>query len=354
VSGAPAPAGRRVAVAAVGAGGWGRNIVRTLAGVEACELRYVCDLKPDVLATHRRLYPGVRVTDELETILADDEVRAVAVAVDAPQHFRVARACLSAGKHVFVEKPLTLTIADASTLVRMADERGVKLMVGHLLLYHPAVQLIRQLIDHGEIGQVLYLYSQRVNLGVVKQAENAWWSLAPHDISVAQYLLGGRAKAVSVTGQCFLQAREGVEDVVFASIHFDNGTLAHVHASWLDPHKIRKTTIVGSRKMIVFDDMEPTEKVRIYDKGAEVRAEYVDYATSIRLRVGDVHIPAVPQREPLELELAHFIRAATEDVPIPSDGRNGLDVVRVLVAGQRSLKRRGALVQIPDGDGART
>lgn len=337
---------RKVSVAAIGAGGWGRNVVRTLALSDRFSLKAVCDLDPDRLADCRRRHPDVLTTDKLEEALSAD-VEAAAVAVDAPRHHEVAAACLDAGKHVFVEKPLALSEADALDLVDRAEHADRRLMVGHLMLYHPAVIKIKEVIDSGELGEILYVYCQRVNLGVVRQAENAWWSLAPHDVSIALFLLGGAPVSVSASGQCFLQPKIGVEDVVFASVKFDDGTLAHIHVSWLDPHKERKLTVVGTRKMAVFDDTEPTEKLRIYDKGAELPAEGAAFTPAVRLRSGDILIPELPRAEPLRVELDHFANAVATGAPIRSDGHNGLDVVRVLAAGSESLRRGGALVPLP-------
>lgn len=344
---------REVVVGAVGAGGWGKNVVRTLAGLGGCALKYVCDAREEVRAANRTLYPNARVVGDLDEILTDPDVEALVVAVDAPRHFEVARRCLLAGKHTFVEKPLTLTTQEAEALVSLAESNDRRLMVGHLLLYHPAVLRIRELIEAGELGEILYLYCQRLNLGVVRQRENAWWSLAPHDISVAQFFLGAPVRRVTATGQCFLQPDLGVEDVVFATLNFDGGALAHIHASWLDPHKERKITVVGTRRMVVFDDMAATDKLRIYDKGADKVPSYVGFDESIRLRSGDLLVPAIPFAEPLRTELGHFLDGVRAGSPIRSDGLNGLEVVRVLVAGQRSLAQGGIPIEVDRGPSER-
>jgi predicted dehydrogenase len=312
-------------------------------------LAYICDVRDSLLEQNRRQYPATVVTSDLAQVLADDTVDAVLVAVPADKHHAVAKQVLEAGKHAYVEKPLALEVGHAEELRGLAETGDRVLMVGHLLLYHPAVLHIRRLIDAGELGEVQYVYSQRLNLGIVRQAENAWWSLAPHDISVAQYLLGGAPESVSATGQCFLQPKLGVEDVVFATVQFDNGTFAHHHCSWLDPHKVRRITVVGTKKMAVFDDMEPTEKVRVYDKGADVEPGYVDYADAVRIRTGDVVSPALDRVEPLRAEIDHFLAAIQGAHPARSDGRNGCDVVRVLVAGQESLAANGAVRPVEPG-----
>ena len=211
-------------------------------------------------------------------MLDDKEIEAVVLAVPAIHHFEAACQVLHSGKHVYVEKPMTLSVAEAEQLVELAEKQDKILMVGHLLEYHPAVQMLKQWIQHGELGDIYYLYSQRVNLGIVRKDENALWSLAPHDVSVILFLLDQQPDTVSARGECYLQ--EGIEDVVFVNLHFEGCKMAQLQLSWLDPHKIRKLTIVGSRKMAVFDDMESTEKVRIYDKAAE-RDEYESYGDVI-------------------------------------------------------------------------
>ncbi|MDP6547030.1 MAG: Gfo/Idh/MocA family oxidoreductase, partial [Phycisphaerae bacterium] len=278
-------------VAVVGAGNWGKNLIRNFANIDAVELKYICDLTEPARKFMSALYPQAKVTDDFQQVLSDDSVDAVVVAVDAPYHFDLARGALSAGKHTYVEKPLTLTGKDSQELVDLADANGLKLMVGHLLEYHPAVNYMKQMISEADVGDPLYLYCQRVNLGIVRRAENAWWSLAPHDISVACYLFDAEPVSVSASGHDYLQ--NGIEDVVFANLKFADGKMAHIHVSWLDPHKIRRITLVGSQKMVVFDDMEAAEKIRVYDKGATVKS--VDsYVEAVTLRTGDILIPRIP------------------------------------------------------------
>jgi len=332
-----------VGIAVCGAGNWGKNLVRNFAGQPDVELKYICDLSPKIRQRMAGQYPKVRVTDNLAEVLADATVGGVVVAVDVPYHFAVAKAVLEAGKHAFVEKPLTLRALEAEELVNLAAARGCKLMVGHLLRYHPAVQFLKQMVVEGQVD-LLYAYFQRLNLGIVRQNENAWWSLAPHDISIACYLFGAAPVTVSATGQSSLQP--GIEDVVFAHLKFADGRTAHIHVSWLDPHKARKVTLVGSRKMIAFDDMEASEKIRIYDKGADVKPGVVGYAEAITLRSGEIRIPNISTEEPLALECRHFIECITKDVAPQSDGLDGLQVVRVLEAGSASLAQGGAPVKV--------
>ena len=333
-----------VGVAVVGAGNWGRHLVRNFAGLPDAALRYICDRDAKTQHTMAALYPQATVTDDLQQVLADPGVDAVVIAVDVPLHYRLAKAAIEAGKHTYVEKPLTLSSVEAQKLVELADARGVKLMVGHLLEYHPAVTYMKEMVGKGAAGQPLYLYFQRVNLGVVRQTENVWWSLAPHDISVACYIFDAEPVSVAASGQAYLQ--KGIEDVVFANLKFADGRMAHIHVSWLDPHKIRKVTLVGSQKMVVFDDMEATEKLRIYDKGAEVRTNVDNYAEAITLRTGDILIPKIATSEPLRAECQHFLDCIMDDMTPRSDGLDGLRVVKVLEAGTASLLQAGAPVSL--------
>jgi predicted dehydrogenase len=332
-------------LAVIGAGNWGKNLVRNFAIADRCRLKCICDLREDVLELQKRSFPFVEVSTDVEKVLDDDNIDAVAIATEAPTHFAIARKSLEAGKHTFVEKPITVTAADARLLVDLANQKRVKLMVGHLLAYHPAVAHIKQMIDKGQIGRPYYMYTQRVNLGVVRRNENAWWSLAPHDISVICHLFDSEPISVAANGKCFLQ--KDIEDVVFATVKFADGKLAHIHCSWMDPHKIRKMTVVGSEKMVTFDDMEATEKVRVYDKAAAVRADFsTSYAEVISLRFGDIVIPKISGGEPLALECRHFVDAVLDGMPVRSDGRDGLRVVRILEAGQTSLKSNGRAVEL--------
>jgi len=334
-------------VAVIGAGYWGRHLVRNFATAKRCSLRLVCDLDEKLLAVQKKNFPFIDTSTDLEDVLGDSKVDAVVIATDVPTHFRIAQKSLEAGKHTYVEKPLTSEAGDGKVLVELAKEKGLKLMVGHLLEYHPAVSYLKEVIDKGQIGQPYYMYTQRVNLGIVRQDENAWWSLAPHDISIICYLFGSEPVLVAAHGECYLQ--KDVEDVVFATIKFADGKMANVHCSWLDPHKIRKVTVVGSEKMVTFDDMETTEKVRMYDKGAAIKHDITtSYTDIISLRFGDIVIPKIPAGEPLALECSHFIDCVLDDRLVRSDGIDGLRVVRVLEAGQKSLKNNGKPIKLED------
>jgi predicted dehydrogenase len=335
-----------VRVAVVGAGEWGRNHVRTFTQLRDARLVCVCDLDEAKLTSARAQYPTVRTTTSYDEVVSDASVDAIVLASFASSHFEQGRRALEAGKHVLVEKPMTLRNRDAEELVRAAALAHRCLMVGHLLLYHPAVLRMQQLVSSGEIGDLFYLYSQRLNLGRVRKDENALWSFGPHDVAVALYLFGTEPETVTAKGEAFLQP--GIVDVVFMTLHFPKRKLAHIHLSWLDPHKIRRTTLVGSRKMVVFDDMEPTDKVRIYDKGVDVRPQAVSYEDYLHVRFGDILIPHVGTVEPLRLECQHFVDCVRNGAVPRSDGAHGLQVIRVLTAAQKSLDLDGVPVAVKD------
>ncbi len=339
-----APAtGERVRLGAIGTGDWGRNLIRNLARVG--DLRALADRRPEALAPLRSQYPAARFSTDVEELLRDPEIQAVAVATNSSSHYAVARAALEAGKHVLVEKPLAQSARDAAELVRLAAERDRVLMVGHLLIYHPAVEKLRQLLAAGDLGDIHYLYAQRVNLGKIRQDENALWSFGPHDVAVILDLLGRTPVSVSAVGHAYLQ--QGIEDVVFLHLEFATGQIAHVHLSWLDPHKLRRLTLVGSRKMAVFDDMDSAEKIRIYDKGVGSAAGGVlEYKDALTLRSGDILIPQITMREPLELECQDFIRAITTGGAPRASGLDGLHVVQVLEAAAHSLAAGGVPVRL--------
>ena len=292
---------KRLKIGVVGAGTWGRNHVRTVAGLAEGELAAVCDTDPKVRERVARQYPGALVTADVAALLG--VVDAVIVASPAATHAAVARQAVEAGKPVMVEKPFALSVRDAETVAKLAAERGV-------------------------------------NLGQVRKDENALWSFGPHDVSVALYLLDEQPVRVAAHGKSYLQP--AIEDVVFLTMEFASGVLAHVQMSWLDPHKERKLTVVGAKKMVVFDDMEPREKLRIYDKGVDRPPEYGSFGESLAIREGDIFIPRIPAVEPLAAELAHFVRAAQGREAPRASAEDGVRVVRVLEAASRSLARGGA------------
>ncbi len=330
-------------VGVVGFGYWGPNLVRNIDKLGDAELVIACDLSEENLGRLASLYPYVEITTDLAGMLARADIDAVVVATSAPSHFAIASQVIAAGKHCFVEKPLTLTSGDAEALVRAADEADVTLMVGHLMEYHSAINWIKDYIASGDLGDVLYLYMQRLNLGKVRTEENAFWSLAPHDVSIVLYILGEAPDYVSANGAAYVTP--GVQDTVFANLHFPSGKMANIHVSWLDPHKVRKLTVVGTRKMLVFDDMEATEKIWIYDRGVGEPEKAMAYGEDLTLRFGDISVPWIPMKEPLAIEVQHFLDCCRSGETPRSDGRDGLRVVRVLEAVDESMAAGGAPVE---------
>jgi predicted dehydrogenase len=342
-----APVSVRVGI--VGLGYWGPNLARNLSALEGCELVWCCDADESSRGQWQRLHPEARFTAEFEELLADPELDAVALATPVPTHAPLAERVLEAGKHCFVEKPLAQDAASAERVARLAEERGLVLMVGHLLCYHPAVRQLADLIAQGELGEIYYLYSQRVNLGKLRADENALWSLGAHDVSVLLELAQGNPSEASARGEAYV--RPGVEDVIFAHIHFDTGLAAHLHLSWLDPHKLRRITVVGSARMATLDDMALDRKLTIWDKGFDASADnYGEYVA----RSGAIWSPAVPSDEPLRLECEHFIDCVRTRARPHTDGAAGVRVVQVLEALQASLDAGGAprAVGEPVGSGA--
>lgn len=329
-------------IAVIGSGSWGFNHVRTFYSLKNCELVCVCDLIPENLQRVKKQFPDINMENDYKKIISRLDIDAVVVATSAETHFQIAKDALLAGKHCFVEKPITLDIQEAEELVDLANQNKLILMVGHLLLYHSAIDYLKNLVDDKKIGDVLYIYSQRVNLGKVRSTENALWSFAPHDISIMLHLISAKPLRVSATGQTFLQKKNSIQDVVFFTIYFDNGAFGHGQVSWLDPHKIRKFTIVGTEKMVTFDDMEIREKIRIYDKGVDAsHVTYDSFAESLILHDGDITIPKINLGEPLKREDSHFIDCIMNHKKPLTDGQNGVDVLKVLVAAQKSLENNG-------------
>ena len=318
-------------IGVVGLGYWGPNLARNFSRL--AELAWICDASPERLERQAGAHPATRTTTSLDDLLEDDDLDAIALATPVPTHAALAERVLSAGKHCFVEKPLARSVDEAERVVQAARESGRVLMVGHLLEYHPGVEMLKQLIESGELGDVRYLYSNRLNLGVLRPDENALWSLGAHDVSVLLRLAGEEPYECRAVGESYMQ--EGIEDVVFCYLRFPSGLAAHMHLSWLDPHKERRFTVVGSRKMATFDDMELERKLTVYDKGFdESFSSYGEYIA----RSGDISSPRVPNEEPLFIECRHFVERVTDGGEPRSGGEAGLRVVRVLEALQRSLQ----------------
>jgi len=335
-------------VAIIGVGDWGRNLVRNFYEIEKVNLKVCCDLDMNALEKIREKYRSVRITTDYGEVIEDKEVDAVVIATSTSTHFDLAEKALEANKHILVEKPLTLNYKQAQELVDLAKEKGKKLMVGHLLEYHPAIMEMRKRLSQNEMGEIYYLYSKRLNLGKVRTSENALWCLAPHDISVMLYLLNTEPVEVSAYGGVFLQKKEKIEDVVFVSIRFKNGIVGNLHLSWLDPNKVRKITLVGSKKMMVFDDMESRDKLKIFDK--RVIKNNLEDRIEFNVRYGDIYIPKVDTSEPLKLECLHFIDCIEKDKTPRSDGKDGLRVVRILEAAQKSLDKGGMPIKMKENE----
>ena len=333
----------RLHVAVAGCGEWGRNHVRAVLAAPGMKLLHVADPSEARREVARGLAPQATVSASLDAALADPRVDAVIVAAPSPTHAPLGRAALAAGKHVLVEKPLAPTVAEAEDLVARAKKGGKVLQVGHLLLYHPAVAHLRRLVERHALGDLHYLYAQRTNLGRIRTDEGSLTSLGPHDVSVMAHLLGAWPEAVSAQGAAYVQPTR--EDVVFVTLRFPGGVLAHLHLSWLDPHKVRRLTLVGSRKMAVFDDMEPAEKIRVHDKGP-VPPEPGSWGEALALRFGETRIPRLPLVEPLSASLRAFARAIRDRAEPLASGASGVEVVRVLAAAERSLAARGREIAI--------
>ena len=321
-------------IAVVGLGYWGPNLARNFAATPGCELVALYDPDPAAVASVASRFPGAKLAGDLDELLADRELDAVALATPVPTHAELAVRVLEAGKHCFVEKPLAQSVPEAERAVAAAAESGRTLMVGHLLEYHPGVEKLKELADTGELGErIYYIYGNRLNLGKLRADENALWSLGAHDVSVLLRLAGEEPWEAVAHGSSYVRA--GVEDVVFCFLRFPSGLSAHLHLSWLDPHKERRFTVVGSRRMATFDDMALEGKLTIYDKGFDEDSRgYGEYIT----RSGDIFAPRIPNQEPLRLECEHFVQSVLSGTPPRSDGASGLRVVRVLERLQQSLE----------------
>ena len=326
-------------VAVIGAGYWGPNLVRNLHEAPGADPVAVADLAPERLEAVRKRFPAVRTTTDHRTLFADPEIDAVCIATPVGTHRRLAEEAFAQGKHVFVEKPLAPTVVDAEAILRASEKAGRTLMVGHTFVYNPAVVAVKEILERQGVGRIEYIDSQRVNLGLHQFDINVLWDLGPHDVSITLYWLGEEPAWVQATGACFVQPE--IEDVVFLMIGFPSGAIAHAHLSWLAPSKLRTMTVIGERKMVVYDDVQAVEKVKVYDQG-------VDRLSSEELRrsyrAGDIHSPRIPITEALQVEMRHFIECVRDGKRPRSDGEAGLRVVRVLEAGMRSLRSGGARV----------
>ncbi len=337
-----------ISVGVVGCGYWGPNLIRNFAENEGAELRWVCDKDARHLSKVARRYPAARAASDYGEMLADPRLDAVVVATPVSTHFEFARRALEAGKHVLVEKPFTATSREAEELIALAEARGLTLMVDHTFIYTGAVRKIKELVAAGELGDLLYFDSVRVNLGLFQRDINVVWDLAPHDFSIMDYVVGRAATEVMATGSCHIEP--GIENIAYVQLRFGDSLIANFHFNWLSPVKIRRTLIAGSRRMIVYDDIEPTEKIRVYDKGV-TRNEYgadeeEAYKTLVSYRTGDVWVPKLDPTEALRYVCAEFLDSVRHSRPSASDGAAGLRVVRLLEAAQASINDGGRWIKL--------
>ena len=338
-----------ISVGLIGCGYWGPNLLRNLYALPNCQVKQVVEIDKSRIEYINRQYPSLKVSSNIRDVFTPD-IDAVVIATPAPTHYELAKIALENHKHVLVEKPLAMNTAQAQELIDLSQKNHCQLMAGHTFEYNAAVQYLKKSIEDGKIGKPYYLYAQRLNLGIVRQDINALWNLAPHDVSILIYVLGKMPVAVSATGKAFLQP--GIEDVVFMTLHFPDDVLAHVQVSWLDPGKVRRLTVVGSEKMVVYDDVADA-KIQIYEKGIKKQnisdslGRYDDFGKFQLIKVaGDVLFPKIDFVEPLKVECAHFLECIAKNQRPKTDGENGLRVVKVLEAAQRSLQSQGELIEI--------
>jgi predicted dehydrogenase len=327
----------------IGYGYWGPNVVRNLDLLDGAEILAVCDKSPTSRKRVQKMYPGLRVTSDSAELMSAKDIDAIAVITPVWTHYELTKAALEHGKHVFVEKPFTASAAQAEELINLAAKKNLKIMVDHTFLFTGAVKKIRQLLKEGTLGSLYYYDSTRVNLGLFQHDVNVIWDLAPHDLSIIDYLIAETPEAVVATGQTHLN---GFEDVAFITLYFPNKIIAHINVNWLSPVKVRTTLIGGEKKMLVWNDLEADEKIKIYDKGVDVKNQQGLYNLLVNYRSGDMWAPQVEQIEALNHELAYFIDCIAHDKTPFNDGAAGLRVVKMLEAANESVRKRGALVYL--------
>ncbi len=337
-----------IGVGVIGCGYWGPNIIRNFHQVNEAELLRVVDLDEKKLARIQELYPSVETSKSYEDILKDDRIGAVAIVTPVDSHAKLAIAAFEAGKHVFVEKPMAASVAESKAMIAAAEERNLKLMVGHVFEYTEAVRSLKRLLGEGTVGDLYYVNSQRLNLGLFRNDVNVIWDLAPHDFSIMSHLVDGkRPKSVQAIGAAHINPK--VEDVATVTLEYENNLVAFVQVSWLDPKKVRQTVLVGSERMIVYDDIEPTEKIWIYDRSVSGPEQIDDFSQfPYTYRYGDITIPRISGGEPLRAEVQHFLECIREDKTPLSDGYSGLRVVEILEATNHSLAEGGRRIDLAD------
>ncbi len=337
-------------IGVIGCGYWGPNLLRNFSENEEARLRWMCDVDAKRLVSLGRRYPSAQTTLDYRQLLADPQLEAVVIATPVSTHFGFAREALESGKHVLIEKPFTASVAEAEQLIELAERNRLTLMVDHTFIYTGAVRKIKEIVQSGELGDLLYFDSVRINLGLFQRDINVVWDLAPHDLAIMDFIIDRQPLSVTATGSCHVE--RGIENIAYVMLRFPDEFIAHFHFNWLSPVKIRRTLIAGSRRMIVYDDIEPTEKIRIYDKGVMVtRSEdaadkEAAYQTLVSYRTGDVWVPKLDSTEALHYVCGEFLSAIREKRSPLTDGHSGLRVVRILEAAQQSISQGGRPVEL--------
>lgn len=332
-------------IAIVGCGYWGPNLVRNFNSLPDCKVKWVCDTDVDRLAHMKMLYPNVETTDKFDHVVKNNNIDAVAIATPVHSHHKLAKKSLQAGKHTFIEKPMARSVAECEELVELVEEKKLTLMVGHTFVYSSVVRKVKEIVDSGELGEIMYISSRRLNLGLFQKDINVVWDLAPHDISIILYILNEAPVSINCQGKAHVHPK--VEDVAIMTLNFGNGSLATIQSSWLDPNKVRETTFVGQKGMLVYDDLQTTEKVKIYDKRIEIPPHYDTFADfQYSYHYGNMYSPYVEQVEPLKTECQHFLDCIKCSAKPETNGLQGLKVVQILEAASKSLKNGGSRIEI--------
>lgn len=334
---------RAMKAGVIGLGYWGPNLVRNLLSTPGIEGVVVCDRDAGQLEKIRQKFPMVETVEHIDQLLGRDDVTAVAVSTPISTHHPIGMQVLGAGKHLLLEKPMAASTRECDELIALAEKKNLRLMVDHTFIYNGAVRKVKELIDRGEIGEILYFDSVRVNLGLFQHDSNVVWDLAPHDISIMDWFIGDSPIAVSATGSCHFN---NYEDIAYLTVHFPGSVMAHFHVNWISPVKVRQILLGGTRHMVVYDDMEPSEKVKVYDKGVEVTGKEQVWETLVQYRTGDMCAPKIDQTEALSRMMREFVDSIREGRAPLTDGHAGRTVVAVLEAADRSLKNQGARIEI--------
>lgn len=334
--------------AVIGTGYWGPNLIRNFLATDGIDTVVACDLDEERLARIAKMFFGIETSASAEDVIAREDIDIVVIATPVSTHFRLAKLALNAGKHCFIEKPMTASSAEARELIDLADKLGLTLFVDHTFIYTGAVRKMKEIIASGRLGEIYYFDSIRINLGLFQHDVNVVWDLAPHDLSIMDHLLEREPRTVSAVGACHVG--NGLEDIAYLTLTFDNDLIAHFHVNWLAPVKIRKTLIGGTRSMIVYDDTEASEKLKVYDKGIDVTTREGVYDTLVQYRTGDMLSPKLDQAEALAGAARHFVECIEQKKRPLTDGRSGLNVVRILEASAISIKNGGRAVDLKNND----